>query len=495
MSQIYSTPLTQQAIDSVGDQIRVVFTRTSPTNGVLTWVLPRDLSLYNGIVATLKTSQILPENFPVDGQTYIASQDLGVPQSMIGDAQVVGAMYGDKISTSINVVGLNPDSVYFASGHPVTNTLQYYTRGNQSYALQIDSNTYSGDIAQATSPPLSPSIGQVYYNTLTGATSMWTGTGWVLAGVDRTLVGIEFPEAPYIQIGQFFYHEVTKLLYCWTGTGYSVVNTTDAGTPMYSKAPGTDGSFNERANLITIIKRQLGWPRISVELDEEHYQIAINNALQEFRRRADNAYSLKYFAVRLEDKQQKYYLNDPVAGTDKITDIVKIWRVSGLGLIAQGENGIYGQSFLVQLYTQGVVDLTSIYMMNAYAEQFSQIFAGEIAFRFNEATRLLETFRQVIGREHVLLEAMTERTEQELLVDRYSTQWIQGWAVSEAKMMLGHIRSKFASLPGAGGGINLNGSELLQSAFEDQTELLRQIMDMEVGNGGYNAGNYSFVIG
>jgi hypothetical protein len=495
MTSPYAQPFTTESLNSEGELIAITFTRTSPTTGTLSWTIPTNVALYNGLVATLKTSPILPADLPVDGQRYSASPDLTIQNSVIGSAQVVGALYGDLITNSINVINLDPNAVYFASGHCVTNTLQYFTRGRQSYPLAETSSSYSGDIPEASTPPLNPSVGQVYYNTQLGLVWMWTGANWIEAGTGKTRVGTIFPQAPDIVQGQFFYNTITKILYVYTGTDFTPANTANPGLPMYEKLPGTDGSYNERAKLIQIIKRQLGWPSVCVELTEEHFEIAIDNALQEFRRRADNAYSMKYMIIPFNKNQDIYYLNNPADGTNLITDVVKIWRVSGLGLIQQGAGGVYGQSFLNYFYGQGVVDLTSIYLMNAYADQFSQIFAGAIDFRWYEPTRQLQLLRRLGRDERVLIEAMAERTEQELLVDRYATQWLQGWAVSEAKMTLGHIRSKYSTLPGAGGGTNLNGDALIQSATEDQTELLRQIMDFEVGNGGHNTGNYSFVIG
>ena len=505
MADLCNQPITQQNLDEEGEELCLTFTRVSPTTGTINWVLPTDLTVYDGLIATLKTSALTPADFPIDGTRYQASQDLSTPANTIGGATVVGAFYGDKLTTSTNVINLDPNAVYFVSGHAVTNTLQYFTRGRQSYPLTQTASAYSGDIPAATTPPLNPTLGQVYYNSLNNTTSMWTGTSWVPAGVGATYSGPTLPPAGVslngtsdsgtIQIGQFFYNTTDKNLYCWNGTSYTVANTANQGVPMTDKKPGTDGSYNERANLISIVKRQLGWPTICVELTEEHFTICLDNALQEFRRRADNAYQMKYFIMPFKKGQDLYYLNDPVVGTDRVVDVIKIWRVSGLGLIAQGENGIYGQSFLTQLYSPGVVDLTSIYLMNAYAEQFSQIFAGEIAFRWNEASRQLQLLRRLGHDEKILIECSGEKTEQELLVDRYAQQWLQGWAVSEAKMILGHIRSKYQQLPGAGGGITLNGDAMLQSAMEDQTELLRQIMDFEVGNGGLEFSAGGFCIG
>lgn len=493
MTTIWTQPATTANLNAVGEEVQVTFSRTNPTSGTITWNLPSYLGSYNGIVILLKTTAIVPTDFPVDGTQYQASQDLNNPASYSGDAIVVGAFYNDVLTTSVNVINLDPNSVYFASGHAVTNTLQYFTRGSQSYPLKENASSYSGDIPQASSAPANPSVGQVYYNNQQGQSWMWTGSAWVQAGVGETLVGTTFPTNAVN--GQYFYNETTKLLYSFYNGTFTVVNTAGQGLPMYEKLPGNDGSFNERAKLIQVIKRQLGWPSVCVELTEEHFQLSIDNALGELRRRSDSAYFMKWMAIKLNEQQQVYYMNDPATGTDKVVDIMKVWRTSGLGLVQQGAGGVYGQAFLNYFYAQNVVDLTSIYLLNSYAEQFSQIFAGEITFRWYEPTRQLHIARYLGASEWVIIEAMTERTEQELLADRYTSQWLQNWAVSEAHIILGQIRSKFGSLPGAGGSVSMNGGELIQMGQEAQTDLIRQINDFEVGNGGYNSGMYGGLMG
>jgi hypothetical protein len=88
-----------------------------------------------------------------------------------------------------------------------------------------------------------------------------------------------------------------------------------------------------------------------------------------------------------------------------------------------------------------------------------------------------------------------ERTEQELLLDRWAKQWLQGWAQAELWEMLGEVRSKYGNLPGPNGGLTLNGDSLLARASEQFAELLRQITDFEAGNGGVTFGNTAFFIG
>ncbi len=485
--------LTEEDLDSDGQSVVASLNRTSPTTATISWTLPTDAPEYDGSIVTVSTTPIAQTEFPTDGVRYNASANITLPSATIGSAQVVAALYGDKITNSINIINLDPNAVYFASVHIVTNTLQYYTNGRQAYPIEQFTDTFSGGIPERSTPPLNPTVGQVYYNNQTGAVSMWSGALWVPAGVGNTLVGNAFPSTA--EIGQFFYNTVTKKLYAWNGSAFTQANTEDEGIPMYDRRPGNDKSNDERETLIRIIKGQMGYPTICVELKADHFEIAMDNAIQEFRRRCDNAYKKKYYVMPFQKAQDVYYLNDPVVGTSRVVDIIKIHRLSGLASLAQGDSGVYNQSFLNQLFAPGVVDLTSIHLLASYAEQFSQIFAGEIAFSWDEASRELHLFRRLNGNEKVLIECVAERTEQEIFVDRYAQQWIQGWAVSEAKMILGQIRSKYGNLPGAGGGITLNGDALLASAEADQTELLRQIMDMEVGNGGAEFGNYSFCIG
>ena len=103
--------------------------------------------------------------------------------------------------------------------------------------------------------------------------------------------------------------------------------------------------------------------------------------------------------------------------------------------------------------------------------------------------------RKISRDEKVIVEAMIERPEQELLVDRWCRQFIQNWALAELKMSLGMIRSKFSSgTPGAGGSITLNGELLISEARQDMAELKQGLLDYEYG-GHIGMGNVSFLWG
>lgn len=300
------------------------------------------------------------------------------------------------------------------------------------------------------------------------------------------------------KIGDFFYQITDKRLLVWDGSNWVQADADQEGTPTSDKIGiGTDGSYDERLRLMKILKQQLGYPQRCVELTEEQFNIAIDNALDEFRRRADNAYKNAFLPFTLVRGQSIYYLNDPRAKTDKIVNVIKINRINNLGLSSIAtESSMYAQAFYNQIYNGGNVDLVSVHLMGQLSESFEKIFAGNLMFTWDEASRQLMVMRKLINaEERVVLEVAVERTEQELLLDRWAKQWLQGWAESELLEMLGLVRSKYGSLPGPNGGITLNGDQLLNLANEKQADLLRQLTDYEAGNGIGNFGNTMFLIG
>lgn len=300
----------------------------------------------------------------------------------------------------------------------------------------------------------------------------------------------------YPKQGDFFYNTRERMLKCWSGLEW-IASVSKKGEPIYQHIGiGTNGEPTARDTIKDIIKRQLGYPKVCVELDEEHFDIALNNALQELRRRTDSAYYRQYFFMNILKGQETYYLNDPTKGLDRVVDVLKIHRLNMLGLVNFGPDNLYAQQFLNQFYAPGVgYDLVSIYLIHSLSEIYSQLFAGDVAFNWREARRELTIYRRFGHNEKVLIECSMEKTEQELLVDRWTQQWIQQWAEAEVMFMLAHIRGKFSTLPGPGGGLSLNADALMSEGQRLQEDCLRQIKDYEVGQNGPDNFYAPFVIG
>jgi hypothetical protein len=488
---------------SEGRSIELTITRPTPTTVTLTWTTPPEPKAYKGQVVLIHTSPLEVAQQPVDGVRYSASTNLMVPSDTIGGAQVVAANYwifqDTLTTTSVTLIGALPDEVYYASVHICTNTLQYYPFGVKSYALdgsraEHNVDGYTGSIPHSNTPPLNPFIGQVYYNQTANNVSMWNGAAWIPASTTSPKSGSTFPTSPVA--GEFFYQTHTHTLFIWNSVEWVQANTDQIGTPSYDKVPiGTTGSLDERVRLVNVLKTQLGWPSVCVELHEENFETAIDIALSEFRRRADNAYQRRHVLFTIRADQPTYYLNDPVIGTDRIVDIYKAHRISAIGMnVLGGDNGIYSQIFYNQFFYGAMIDILSIHLANSLSEEFEKIFAGNLPFEWNEAKRELKFIRKLYKEEKVVLECFMERTEQELLTDRWSKNWIRDWALAKCWEMLGMSRTKYGTLPGAGGGLTLNGDMLLQKSETMYTELLRQVNDFEVGNL-VDAGNVAFLLG
>lgn len=496
-------PDNSQDLSVDGSAIILDFDRTSDTEGVLKWTIPQGSRTYDGILITGALKEINPSNFPTDSVKYTASSNFAAPADKIGNANVVVALYRDKTTTTATITGLDPDEVYFFSAHLITNVRTYWQRGVRSYPQAQNTDVFAGDVATNYGPPDNPTNGQMYFDPDQQMTFIWDATEatWKNTKSHSTFTGELDPPAAtspdaYPKFGDFFYNTRQKILKTWNGTAWIAAESMTGG-PSYDKPDvGTNQSYIARANLIDILKKQLGYPVVCVELTEDHFNIAIGNALMEIRRRTDTAYSKQYFFMQTNNKQEVYYLNDKYMGTDKIVDVIKIHRIDQYGLSNFAPDNILAQQFLNQFYAPGhQADLVSIHLVHAMAEIYRTVFAGEISYNWRESTRELRLYRTLYSNEKVLLECTCEKLEQEILVDRWMQQWVQQWAEAELMFMLAHIRGKFATLPGPGGGLQLNADTLISQAQALQEDCLRQIKDMEVGQQGPDNWYIPFAIG
>lgn len=490
------------SVDSEGRALEARMLRLSPTSIKVTWVPPVAPQAYNGVVVVASIFELNPSNFPTNTVRYNASTNWGVPIDKIGAANVVGAFYDDLTTKELVITGLPPDAAIYIAVHLATNVYGYFAEGVRTYAEEEGSSVFAGKIPDAYEPPDSPMVGQVYFDPNQETIFVWEGTTWLPSSTHTAVTGMIDPVPPFDGypagwpiIGAFFYNTKSKMLKTWTGATW-LDSESKKGQPSYNTLGiGTTGEPTARASIKNILKHQLGYPVVCVELVEEHFNIAIDNALQELRRRVDSAYYRQYYFMQIIAGQDRYYLNDPTKGLDGIVDVVKIHRLNMVGLTTLGPNSIYAQQFLTQFYTPNGFDLVAVHLMHALSETYTQIFAGEIAYNWRETTRELAIYRRFFSNEKVLLECSMERPEQELLVDRWTQQWIQQWAESELMFMLGHIRGKFASLPGPGGGLSLNADMLMSEGSRLQEDCLRQVKDYEVGQFGPDNFFSSIVVG
>jgi hypothetical protein len=372
---------------------------------------------------------------------------------------------------------------------------------------------------------LKPTLGYTYFNTVLGNLQTWNGTSWVVGNPMFTvslsdnkqfihLQTSKLGSSARVEVGYDLYDPIigavnTKFpLHMPTPEMFMVMNppaipkqprTGGDGlqaVPSYAQlGVGTDGTTDERRELIDSIRSQLGYPAVEVELNKQQMNVAIDKAIETLRQRSSMPYVRGFQFLDIEPHVQHYGLTDKKIGYNKIVEVIDIHRVTSAFLSNAGGQGLYGQMAVQQMYQMGSFDLISYHMVAQYISTMQTLFASKVAFNWNEDNRTLSIYKDFYKRERVLMEVCVERTEQNMLKDRYLKTWIESFALCQAKYMLAAIRGKFASgLPGAGGGLTLNANELTASADVMMLDLYDQI-DKYVVNDMENYAGAAFILG
>lgn len=348
--------------------------------------------------------------------------------------------------------------------------------------------------------PLTPTLGTLWFDTTTNTLKTWTSVGWAaatsLATVELDCNGnLLFTDTA---VGSTSYIQVTDGTLFGSLAVQITFHTVTPGVDGASDVPsymelgiGTDGNEAFRAAMANDIRYDLGYPVVDVELTKEQIDYAINVALAEFRSRSGMAYKRGFFFMQLKPEEQKYYITNKISGMNKIVDIMGVYRMTSSFLSSAHGAGVYGQIVLQHLYNMGTFDLLSYHIMGEYTKLMEMLFAARITYQWNEQTReLFINHRFPFQEKMVCIEATSERTEQDLMADRYVRSWIRRYAAAKCRLMLAEIRGKYASLPGAGGSVTLNAGELRQQGTTEIEACLADIDDYIVdGPDGYGMGS------
>lgn len=266
-----------------------------------------------------------------------------------------------------------------------------------------------------------------------------------------------------------------------TGTGAGHI----ADNPLDPKYASQD---TKRAEVVDYIRMRLADGIVDVELENEHYEAALKQALIKYRQRSSNAVEESYASLQLLPETQEYIL------PPEIVEVRAIYR-RGIGSVtgttsSQFEPFASGYLNTYMLVAGRVGGLVNYELFAQYQKLAMKMFGGFMNFTFNKSSRKLIIQRKmpyqgtgthtVDDAETVLLWCYNYKPDWMLLNDYQVFPWIQEYAYSFAKRILGEARSKYSSIAGPNGGVQLNGQALLAEAKEeidDLDEQLRQYTD------------------
>lgn len=238
--------------------------------------------------------------------------------------------------------------------------------------------------------------------------------------------------------------------------------------------------YNNREELIKETQLRLADGVVDVELDREHYDVAIDQALKKYRQLSSGAVEESVIFIQTQPNTTEYTL------PNEVMEVRRLYRRgvgtnSGSGSNFDPFDVAFNNMYLLNAGQIG--GLATFDAFSQYKETIGRIFGSEYNFLWNRNTKVLKILRNVAVDEEVAVGVYNFIPEHMLLNDVYAGKWLADYTLASSKQMLGEARSKYASgLPGAGGAIQLNGETLKGEAQAEIESLIQSVHNMEEGN-------------
>lgn len=248
------------------------------------------------------------------------------------------------------------------------------------------------------------------------------------------------------------------------------------------------GPVYGRPQLVNDLTMEMGGYMIDIELDADHYDYAINTALDKYRQRSSNSVEERFIFLELQVDQSDYYLPH---------EIVEVRQILRRGIGTQGSTGTNMDPFAMSYTNLWLRDAGNVHgglltfeLMGQYQKTAGMMFGREITFQFDRVTHRLTVDREIRQAETVGLWAFTFRPEVDLLNDQYARPWIRAYALARCKLMLAMAYGKFQTIVGPQGGSSLPADSLKADAQQELDKLEEEIKNYIEGSNGL-----TFVIG
>ena len=216
------------------------------------------------------------------------------------------------------------------------------------------------------------------------------------------------------------------------------------------------------------IRLLLGDGMIDIELDPEHYDLAVDIALEKIRQRSESSVEEDFYTIELKEDVAEYTLPDEIVEVKQIHH-----RSFGHGISSGVDMDPFELAYANSYFFMNnhIGGISTYELFSQYRETLNRIAATDIQFIWNPVTHKIKLLRRMRASEIVLLHVYLERPDEQLLVDPYLKSWLRDYALAMCKKMIGEARSKFSTLPGAQGGVSLNGETMKADANADIEKL------------------------
>lgn len=251
----------------------------------------------------------------------------------------------------------------------------------------------------------------------------------------------------------------------------------------------------QRARMIKEIEIRLGGMMIDVELTQEHYNLAIDYAVQRYRQRSATSLEESFVFVTTKADVSVYTL------PDEVQEVVALYRSSlghavGTGgqvdpmALAYAQNLYLTNGFGTGLAGGGGGTLASYDFAAQNQKILGKMLGRDLLYTWTPSSKKLLLHRKIVGEETVMVHVYNQQPEEVLLSDVYARPWLSQYAIAQSKLMLGEARALYGSLAGPQGGITLNGDSIKAEA---QTEIEK--LDLELKDGVAQKSGFGVYIG
>lgn len=226
----------------------------------------------------------------------------------------------------------------------------------------------------------------------------------------------------------------------------------------------------------------LGGQMVEVELDPEHYSLAVDLAVERIRQRTTAGVEEGHLYLTLQPDVDTYTMPEEVVEVERLFRR-GVGRSSTAGSNFDPFEASFSNIYLLQSGRVGGLATWDLFAQ--FQETVGRVFGSEINFIWEPSRRELKIIRRPKSEEDVLVKVWMYRPELVILDDPYTKPWVRDFALAHCKRMLGEARGKFQSgLPGPGGSVMLNGEAMKAEALGELERLEIELQNFVMGRDG-----------
>jgi len=238
---------------------------------------------------------------------------------------------------------------------------------------------------------------------------------------------------------------------------------------------------NDLEKLFYSVYVKLGGTSIEVEIEQDDYNVAFDEALRVYRTYSRESIHEGFFFLEAKAGVMTYDLPEEI-------DNVKELRRLRTALL-MGGNGFEPFSAAFVQHTLRYRDtsfpgLLNFEALTQFHEQLGKMFGEHIMFEFDEGESKLHLWRTLRADETVMVECSAVKSINRLLKNSASYIWLTKYTEAAIRIILGEKYTKFATIPGPQGGTVLKGSDLVAKGEEMKEKLIQDLLDYADGGGG-----------